>query len=134
MYIFIIGIACGKNKTNIEKEVDIREEVLFEKIKTFQIKDGPCGKINYINRIGYNFNSALDSLLKFTLLPNSSCPNNPCQDYKIQHDTIIVDFNYDKRFFIAIVFKDINNRKQLMSISEVLDSKGNYFRINWCED
>ncbi len=104
----------------------MKEETIFNKKKEFRIIDGACGTVHYISRLGNNFDTALETLSK-------KHSDNFFKDYTIHKDTLNVDFEYDKRVFVAIIFKKTNG-KHSMSKSDVLDSNGNYFRINWCKD
>lgn len=133
--LVLFGFSCKKEKSDIEeRNTKYNSEAIFDTIKEFKIIKGYCGSINYISKIGIDYQTAEDSLLKTITLPNSGCPNNPCQEYLIYKDTIIIDFKLDNRKFIAIVFKDIQDKMQIMAPSEVLDERGNHYRINWCQD
>jgi hypothetical protein len=133
--LVLFGFSCEKENSDIEKEItQYNSEAIFDTIKEFKIIKGYCGSINYIGKIGIDCKTAEDSLFKTITLPNSGCPNNPCQEFHIYKDTIIVDFKFDNRTFIAIVFKDIQDKMQIMAPSEVLDERGNHYRINWCQD
>ena len=110
------------------------EEKIFDDVRVFQIANNSCETIHYKNRIGYNYASALDSLLKTLMLPNSGCPNHPCHEYVILKDTIAVNFDVDDRNFFTIVFQDVSSNMKLMSVSDVIDDNGNHYKIYKCED
>ncbi|MDR1981211.1 MAG: hypothetical protein LBQ39_06300 [Tannerellaceae bacterium] len=109
----------------------IPEEAIFEGVKTFGIIHGPCGTITYQNRIGNDFSQALDSLIK---LDKPFLEGLTSDEYYVEKETVTVDFNYDDRLFSAIGFRRIKDGVYIFSLSSVLDSKGNHFVINWCED
>ena len=54
--------------------------------------------------------------------------------YYIDKDTISVDFKYDDRLFISHGFRRLKDNQYIFSIVDVIDSNGNYFIINWCDD
>jgi hypothetical protein len=109
-------IAC-----NNEENIDSQEPNL----NNLLIIHGPCGKLAFKGKIGNNFDSALDSLLRIHPSLGYDC---------IEKDTIIVDFNYDDRHFISNAYMDANCESYIVSIGDVLDSMGNYYGIWWCED
>jgi hypothetical protein len=118
--ILFICNACDKSTNSA-----FPEEHIFKRTKQFKIIRGGCGTIRYVNRIGYDFDSALYMLIK-------DCPF-PVGSYHIQKDTMTIDFHYDDRLFISILYMDTNNYMPLVSLSDVIDTKGNYFRII-CKD
>jgi hypothetical protein len=111
--------------------LDILEETIFKETKTFKIIQGPCGTITYQNRIGTDFNQALDSII---ILKKPFLEGLTSDEYYIDKETVSVDFENDDRTFIAIGFRRIKDDIYIFSVSSVLDSKGNHFVINWCED
>lgn len=117
-----------------KKEDLIVEEKNQESSTQFNIIEDYCGTINYVNKIGTDYQTAEDSLFKMIILPNSGCPNNPCQEFHVFRDTTLVDFKNDNRTFITLVFKDIEDKQNLMSPTYVIDDRGNYYQIHWCED
>jgi hypothetical protein len=104
-----------------------KEETWKSNPDNLHIIHGPCGELVFKGKIGNDFAIALDSLLKSNewFLP---------QNYCVEKDTITVDFNDDNRLFISIAYKDANCELHIASISDVLDTQGNYYRVRWCED
>jgi hypothetical protein len=80
-----------------ENDSDIQEESIFNENKTFKIIHGACGSIMYIERIGNDFDSALDSLIKRREPIIST--NTWVEEYYIEKETMTIDFNYDDRTF-----------------------------------
>ena len=88
-----------------------------------------------INKIGEDFNSALDSLVAIReSFLNGGCPEPPCYDYYIDVDTMNIEYNSDDRKFIGIIFKNISNDIPIFSMTDVLDTYGYYYTIDWCDD
>lgn len=108
------------------------EESMFYENKTFPIIHGACGSIMYQGRIGNNFDSALDSLIKRR--EPMIYANTWVKEYYIEKETMTIDFNYDNRMFYSIGFIDKVQKIHIFSLSDVIDSNGNYFTILWCED
>jgi len=110
----------------------IEEETIFENNKVFSIIGGcetiPYKSIIYTGRIGNDFDSALDSLI--TLKKQSSTIS--IENCFIETEMITIDFTYDDRLFYIVGFMD-SIRHFYVSL-DVIDSKGNYFDIIWCED
>jgi hypothetical protein len=107
------------------------DSILFLiKDKTFNILHGPCGSIIYQDRIGKDFDSALDSLIK-KMIPYHGLSQI---EYYIDSEMITVDFNYDDRKFYSIGFRRKANDMYIFAISHVIDSNGNCFNILWCDD
>ena len=154
LYLFIIlltaGVglgltACssdeeGKNVKTEPTEVStscqiIQEEPFFNDNKTFRVKG--ASTITYICRIGNDFESALDSLIRkyeplLTTLATEGHYSG--QGYNIDKEKINVDFSYDSREFILLTFIDNANIYNLLCTGDVIDEKGNYFRFIWPED
>jgi hypothetical protein len=101
----------------------------------YTILSGACGTISLDSKIGNDFFSALDSLI--TLRESSltgGCPGAPCYNYYIDTDTLGIDYDSDNREFIGIIFKDISSDLPIFAMSDVIDTYGNYYTINWCDD
>ena len=86
-----------------------------------------AGYIKYEATIGYDFDSALDSLLTVIVYR----PNEP---YIIVPEPIEVVYPTNDREFYWIAFKDTADRLYLGSPMDVIDTKGNWYRIIWGED
>ncbi len=134
LMLFVVAASCSEESPAPDEKNLIEKESIFETVDKFDIIKGPCGKIEYIDRIGNNFDSALDSLLKIVVPIVTNCPDINCSDYTIEKDTIEVDFSHDNRMFISIAFKDKDNYMHISSINDVLDINGNYFNVMWCDD
>ena len=110
----------------------IQEEPFFNNNKTFRVKGGFT--ITYICRIGNDFESALDSLIREREPLLTGQPAYSGQGYDIDKEKIKVDFSYDSREFILLTFIDKANIYNLLCTGDVIDEKGNYFRFIWLED
>ena len=85
------------------------------------------GQIQYKSTIGFDFDSALDSLLKVKVF-------RPVEPYIIIPEPIVVYNSTDERDFLLITFKDTNNYMYLASPSDVLDTKGCWYKTIQPED
>ncbi len=133
LYLIVLLMMAFSCNTHDEPERASEEKPLFQKEKifeennTFDIIIGPCGTIKYCDRIGNDYKSALDSLLKIR-------KPNLIEEYYLDEKSITVKFNVDDRSFTSIAFRRVKNDHYLFSITDVLDGKGNYYIIFWCED
>ncbi|GHV36515.1 hypothetical protein FACS1894178_7840 [Bacteroidia bacterium] len=96
-------VACDKDSENLPD------------LTTIGIKERPCETLEYIGRIGNDFDTALDSLRR---LKNISS--------EIIKEPLEVLFDYDNRQFFGITYGDCG------VYSDVLDTKGNYYLRTWC--
>ena len=130
-----IFTSCS-NDDNPETSPDltqiIQEEPFFNNNKTFRVKGEVT--ITYICRIGNDFESALDSLIRKYEPLLTGQPAYSGQGYDIDKEKIKVDFSYDSREFILLTFIDKANIYNLLCTGDVIDEKGNYFRFIWLED
>lgn len=85
------------------------------------------GYIKYNATIGCDFESALDSLLRVIVFR----PNEP---YIVVHEPLDVVYPANDRNFYWIAFKDTANRLYLGSPMDVIDTKGDWYKIIWGED
>ena len=85
------------------------------------------GYIKYEATIGLDFDSALDSLLKVIVYR----PNEP---YIVVPEPLNVVYPTNDREFYWIAFKDTVDRLYLGSPMDVLDTKGNWYKIVWDKD
>ena len=86
-----------------------------------------AGNIKYEATIGCDFESALDSLLRVIVFR----PNEP---YIVVHEPLDVVYPANDRNFYWIAFKDTANRLYLGSPMDVIDTKGDWYKIIWGED
>lgn len=107
-------------------ENGMEEESIFKDFRTFTIIDD-CGTINYAARIGLDFDSALDSLIKYRYIDLEG------KEYEIKKDTMNIYFDFDDRVFISLWFWEKDGLPFLQLI-DVLDTKGNYYLIDACDD
>ncbi len=99
-------VACDKNSENSPD------------LTTIRIKKRPCEILEYVGKIGKDFNTALDSLRK---LKNISS--------EIIEEPLEVLFGYDNRQFFGIAYGDCG------MYTDVLDTKGNCYLRTWhCPD
>lgn len=120
----------------ISPNIDIREELVFKNNKTFTVGKG-CTTIIYQSRIGNDFKSALDSLIKrYEPIINTIATEGHYsgEGFNIDKEIINVDFSYDSRYFILLTFADKTNVYQILFSGDVIDEKGNYYKLIDCED
>ena len=79
-----------------------------------RIKERPGEMLEYVGKIGGDFDTALDSLRKLKYIPS-----------EIIKEPLEVLFDYDNRLFFGIGYGDCAN------YSDVLDTKGNYYLRSW---
>ena len=90
-----------------------------------------AGNIKYEATIGYDFVSALDSLLK--VVPYGQLFNN--KPYYIDPELMDrVNYPSNDRYFYMITVKDSVTGQYLASPGNVLDTKGCWYKIIWGED
>ena len=119
-----------------ENNVIIQEEPIFNENKTFTIGNGKK-RIKYQCRIGNDFDSALDSLIRRyepILETLAKEEHYSGKGYIIDKEKINVNFSYDNRAFVLLTFIDKANIYQYLFTSDVIDENGNYYRVNWPED
>jgi hypothetical protein len=119
-----------------ENDADIQEESIFDENKTYTIDHG-CATITYQSRIGNDFNSALDSLIRkyepvLNVLANEGHYSGG--GYNVDKEKINVVFNYDNREFKLLTFTDKANIYRILFSGDVIDERGNYFTHKACED
>jgi hypothetical protein len=119
-----------------ENNTDIQEEDIFKEKKIFTIDNG-CATITYQSRIGNDFNSALDSLMKkyepiLDILATEGHYSG--EGYNIDKEKVKVDFGYDNREFKLLTFTDKANIYHILFSGDVIDEKGNHFIYTACED
>ena len=119
-----------------ENNVEIKEESIFNENKTFTIDNG-CATIIYQSRIGNDFDSALDSLIKkydpiLNVLATEGHYSG--EGYNIDKEKINIDFDYDNREFRLLTFTDKANIYRIIFSGDVIDEKGNHFIHKACED
>jgi hypothetical protein len=100
-------IACDKNAKDLvlENQPDLTE---------IRIKENPDETLEYVGKIGNDFDSALDSLRNLKNIFS-----------EIIKQPLEVLFDYDNRQFYGIVYGDCG------MYADVLDTKGNYYLRTW---
>ena len=117
-------IACDKNSTD--------DKLNLTKGQSFKVIHGACGSIVYQEKIGNDFDSALDSVIK---LREPMVIAEPwVEEYYVEKGIMTIDFVYDDREFYSIGFIDKVKNLHIFSLTDVIDSKGNYYCIRWCDD
>ena len=129
--LFVACDKIGHEDNPITPTQIIQEEPFFNENKTFTIGGGT---IVYQSRIGNDFDSALDSLIREREPLLTGQPSYSGQGYNIDKKKINVDFRYDSREFILLTFIDKANIYNLLCTGDVIDERGNYFRVIWGED
>ena len=119
-----------------ETDLHIQEEFIFNENKTFTIDNG-CSTLIYQSRIGNCFDSALDSLIKrYEPLMNTleTEGHYSGEGFNIEKEKINVNFSFDTRAFFLLTFIDKANINNHLFTGDVIDEKGNYYRLIECED
>ena len=128
-------VACDSDDNPvISPNLYIQEESLFNENKTFKCNGG---SMVYQSRIGYDFDSALDSLIRRyePILKTAATEGHYSgEGIIIDKKKINVDFSYDNRAFFLLTISDKTNIYQNLFTGDVIDEKGNYFRVWWRED
>ena len=128
-------VACDSDENPvISPNIDMQEEHFFNENKTFTCNGG---SIEYQSRIGYDFNSALDSLIKkYEPILNTLATEGHYsgEGFNIDQKKLNVDFSYDNRAFVLLTFIDKANIYQWLFTGDVIDDRGNYFRVIWPDD
>ena len=91
-----------------------------------------AGYIKYEATIGYDFECALDSLIK--VIPFNRLYDRP---YYIDPEIMNrdrIDYTSNDRDFYMIMVKDSITGLSLSSPGNVLDTKGDWYKIIWDED
>jgi len=101
LFILTNIFACDNN-SYLENQIDLTE---------IRIKERPCEALEYVGKIGNDFNFALDSLKNLKNITS-----------EINKVTLEVLFNHDNRQFYGINYGD-----DCGMYTDVLDTKGNYF-------
>ena len=118
------------------KENNMQEEPIFNDNRTFKINGGGS-TIVYQSRIGYDFDSALDSLIRrYEPILNTLATEGHYsgEGFNIDKEKINVSFSYDNRAFVLLTFADKVNIYQILFSGDVIDEKGNYYRLRELDD
>ncbi len=133
-------VACnnvtGEDNPVISPNVDMQEEPIFNDNRTFTINGGGS-TIVYQSRIGYDFDSALDSLIRrYEPILNTLATEGHYsgEGFNIDKERINVNFSYDNRAFVLLTFADKVNIYQILFSGDVIDEKGNYYRLRELDD
>ena len=117
-----IFVACD-NKPEMESDSKQEFETVLDSpqdsaqqfdLTQIRIKEQPEETLEYIGKIGDNFDSALDSLRILKSITSD-----------IIKEPLDVIFDYDDRLFYGIIYGDC------AMYSDVLDTKGNYYLRSW---
>jgi len=103
MLLATLFVACD-NKSEITPD-----------LTSLKIKDDPCETLEYLAKIGNDFDSALDSLKKLKSIPPE----------EIRIGSLEVVFDYDTRQFHSVEYGDCG------LYSDVLDTKGHHYLRSW---
>lgn len=125
--IFIASIfllfSCSKDDSEHPDGQYIEEEYfkLNDRLAILYSKSGKYGVLAYEDRIGYDYETAYDSLsIMMKKYRPDICFSNTYTD------TLTVDYDRDNRIFIFIDFRNENDERE---IYHVLDTNGNSFDI-----
>lgn len=117
-----IFVACD-NKPEMESDSKQEFETVLDSpqdsaqqfdLTQIRIKEQPEETLEYIGKIGDNFDAALDSLKELKKITS-----------EITKEPLEVLFDYDNRLFFGIIYDECGN------YSDVLDTKGNYYLRTW---
>ena len=135
--------ACNSNDDSEEFKIPQeeqqgkeQEEQIFNENKTFTL-DHSGATIVYQSRIGYDFDSALDSLIRRyePILKTAAIEGHYSgEGFNIDKQKINVNFSYDSRAFVLLTFIDKANIYNYLFTGDVIDEKGNLYRLIECED
>jgi hypothetical protein len=114
MIVLALIISAGCEKTNPDMD-------------GYRILSGAAGTLSFVDSIGTGFSTALDSLIILRELFIDD-------DYYIEEVELEVDFPDASREFKGIKFLRPGNHTLIFSMSDVLDSNGNYYYIIWYPD
>ena len=112
--------ACGDESTEDIPDVPKDTTENHEKspdLTKIQIKDNPSETLEYVAKIGGDFETALDSLRKLKGISS-----------EINKKPLEVLFDSDDRLFFGIIYGDCG------MYSDVLDTRGNYYHRTWYAD
>jgi len=115
-------VACDNKpemKSDSKQEFEIvldspQDSALHIDLTQIRIKEQPEEKLEYIGKIGDDFDAALDSLKELKNITS-----------EIIKEPLEVLFDYDNRLFFGIIYDECGN------YSDVLDTKGNYYLRTW---
>ena len=129
--LFVVCACDDDSVIQPNNGVGMQEESIFKDNKIFTI-DNTGATIIYQSRIGYTFDSALDSLIRryepiFNTLATEGHYSG--EGVNIDKEEINVDFSYDDRTFKLLTFTDKANVYQVFYACDVIDEKGNYYRL-----
>lgn len=134
--LFVACDKIGHEDNPITPTQIIQEEPFFNENKTFTVDKGGT-KITYICRIGNDFDSALDSLIRrYEPILNTAVIelHYSGEGLIIDKQKINVDFSYDNRSFVLLTISDKANIYRVLFTSDVIDEKGNYYTLICPED
>ena len=112
------------------------EDPVMPDLTQIRLKGSNTARLEYIGKIGNDFESALDSLTRKRepMLNALAKMGSYSGEYNIDKKKIDVDFSYDSRYFILLTFIDKTNNYPIFSSIDVIDEKGNYYGLIWPED
>lgn len=127
--------ACGQEPAITPNAV--QEPAASSRLTHIRIMGRPGEQLEYVGEIGDDYDSALDSLQRkydpwFSGLVAEGHYSG--EGYIISEEKLSVDFSYDDRDFILLTFIDKANPYNYLITGDVLDGKGNYYRLLEPED
>lgn len=119
--------------------VEDSEVATIDEDTVLNITSGQCGSLVFQDKIGNDYESAEAALKEIRAgYLTSRCPDNPCfESYYIENVYITTDFDMDDREFLGVKYINVledGTETQFIALTDVLDSEGNYYAINWCLD
>jgi hypothetical protein len=123
-------LACDKDSETLADTTQNTEISAY--LTQIRIKERPNEMLQYVGEIGNDFDSALDSLIrKYEPILNTLAKEGHYsgEGYNINKEKINVEFSYDSREFILLTFTDKVNVYQILFSGDVIDEKGNYYRL-----
>jgi hypothetical protein len=128
-------ISCGKDPS--VKPDAVQDPFTSSGLTHIRILGKFNERLEFVGKIGDNFDSALDSLQRkyeplFCGLVAEGHYSG--EGYIISKEKMNVDFSYDDRDFILLTFIDKSNQYNYLITGDVLDGRGNYYRLVERED
>ena len=129
--------SCGKDDEQQQQNEIITGNDPEDEQKEIRILGKFNERLEFVGKIGDNFDSALDSLQRkyepwFCGLVAEGHYSG--EGYIISKEKMNVDFSYDDRDFILLTFIDKSNQYNYLITGDVLDGRGNYYRLVERED
>ncbi len=98
---------------------------------TYRVTEGACGDVVFVERIGSDATSAFETI-EAQKVDQWGRDNVRIEAYAL--DVVDADGNVPTRSFYALRVLNADTGTHLHSVSEVITSDGDLFRLMWCPD